>query len=52
MGLVNNLNVQVERFSPHIAQEDTEIAWGFYDPEWFSEFGYSSIKTPISIISK
>ena len=46
MGLENNLGVEVERFDPYISYEETRIAWGAYDPEFFSEFGYSSRKTP------
>lgn len=40
MGLENNLDVQVERYAPIIADHDESIAWGAYDPELFSEFGY------------
>jgi outer membrane protein TolC len=46
MGLENNLDVQVERYAPVIAGYDEEIAWGAYDPEIFSEFGYSDVQTP------
>ncbi len=46
MSLENNLNVEVERHAPLIAYEDSQIAWGAYDPEFFSEFSYSSIKNP------
>ena len=33
MGLENNLDVQVDRFEPLIADEEESIAWGAYDPE-------------------
>lgn len=46
MGLENNLDVEIERHGPLIAGEDAEIAWGAYDPELFSEFGYGSIEDP------
>jgi outer membrane protein TolC len=46
MGLENNLDVQVERYAPIIADHDESIAWGAYDPELFSEFGYTDSKTP------
>jgi outer membrane protein TolC len=46
MGLENNLNVQVERYSPIIAGYDEDIAWGAFDPELFGEFGYLDSKTP------
>ncbi len=38
MGLENNLDVQVERYSPMIADLDYDAAWGAYDPEFFAEF--------------
>jgi outer membrane protein TolC len=46
MGLENNLDVEVERHGPLIAEEDESIAWGAYDPELYSEFGYSDIEDP------
>ena len=46
MGLENNLNVEIQRHAPLIAYEDYRMAWGAYDPEWFSEFGYAEIKDP------
>ncbi len=44
MGLENNLDVEVVRYSPYIAYEDVEQAWGAYDPELFSEFAYQNIE--------
>ena len=35
MGLENNLNLEVQRHAPLIADEDAEIAWGAYDPEFY-----------------
>jgi outer membrane protein TolC len=46
MGLENNLDVQVQRYSPLIAGYDEEIAWGAFDPQLFAEFGYLESKTP------
>lgn len=46
MGLENNLDVQVSRYGPLIAEDDESIAWGAYDPNLVSELGYSDIKTP------
>jgi outer membrane protein TolC len=46
MGLENNLNVEIQRHAPLIAYEDYRMAWGVYDPEWFSEFGYARIENP------
>jgi outer membrane protein TolC len=48
MGLENNLDVQVERFAPLIAEMDEAISWGAFDPESFAEFGYSDNQTPNS----
>jgi outer membrane protein TolC len=48
MGLENNLDVQVERYAPLIADYDESIAWGAYDPTLFGEFGYSDSKSPNS----
>jgi outer membrane protein len=48
MGLENNLDVQIERYSPMIADLDVTAAWGAYDPEFFSEAKYTDYKTPNS----
>jgi outer membrane protein len=48
MGLENNLDVQIERYAPMIADLDLSAAWGAYDPELFSEIRYSDYKTPNS----
>ncbi len=50
MGLENNLDVEIERHGPLIAEEDRSIALGAYDPELFSEFGYGSIEDPTANI--
>ncbi|MEM7413038.1 MAG: TolC family protein [Myxococcota bacterium] len=46
MTLENNLNVQVERYSPIIAHLDEDVAWGAYDPTAFAEIGYNDQTTP------
>ena len=48
LALQNNLDVEVQRFTPLIAGEQETQAWGAYDPEFFAEFGYSDIDEPIS----
>jgi len=48
LALQNNLDVEVQRFTPLIAGEQETEAWGAYDPEFFAEFGYSDIEEPIS----
>jgi len=50
LSLENNLDVEVQRFTPLIAGEQETQAWGSYDPEFFSEFGYSDIENPSSFI--
>jgi outer membrane protein TolC len=46
MGLENNLDVQVERYAPMIADLDYTAAWGAYDPELFAEGYYKDLHTP------
>ena len=48
MGLENNLGVEIQRHQPLIAYEDYKAAWGAYDPNWVTEFGYASDRTPNS----
>lgn len=46
MGLENNLDVQVERYAPMIADLDLSAAWGAYDPVLFAEGYYKDTRTP------
>lgn len=46
MGLENNLSVAIERHAPLIAYENARIAWGAYDPEWNTDFGFADDRTP------
>jgi len=48
MGIENNLGIEIQRHAPLIAHEDYEAAWGSYDPEWITEFGYSDDRVPTS----
>src|SRR5262245_3106936 len=50
MGLENNLNVEVDRYDPHIVYENVEQAWGAYDPGLFSDFSYESIQLENSLV--
>ncbi len=50
LALQNNLDVEVQRFTPLIAGERETEAWGAYDPEFFAEFGYSDIEQPSSFL--
>jgi outer membrane protein TolC len=47
LGLQNNLDVQVQRYSPMIADLTAEQAWGAYDPTIGSEYGYRDSTQPI-----
>jgi outer membrane protein TolC len=46
MGLENNLDVQVERYAPMIADLDATAALGAYDPELFAAGYYKDLHTP------
>jgi outer membrane protein len=50
MGIENNLDVQVERYSPLIAEMDADAAWGAFDPLAFAEGGYTETQVPNSNI--
>jgi outer membrane protein TolC len=49
MGLENNLNLEVQRHAPLIADEDVEIAWGYYDPEFYGQTTYVDSETPNAV---
>jgi len=46
LSLRNNLQVEVERFAPMIAEADREGAWGAYDPVISADARYDVQKTP------
>jgi outer membrane protein TolC len=46
LSIRNNLNVEVERYEPLIAEADSEGAWGAYDPTISANMGYEVEKTP------
>ena len=46
LGLRFNLNVEVERYTPLIAQQQSEGAWGAYDPNLSADVGYAAERTP------
>src|SRR5215475_9463635 len=48
MGLENNLDVQVERYSPLIAEMDAAVAWGAFEPTASADFGYHESQIPNS----
>jgi outer membrane protein TolC len=48
MGLENNLNLEVQRHAPLIAEEDAAIARGAYDPELYGETHWLDNEVPIA----
>jgi outer membrane protein TolC len=48
MTIENNLNVEIARFTPLLADLDHTSAWGSYDPVAFGNFDYSSDETPVA----
>ena len=51
LGLQNNLDVEVNRYSPHVSQLDSEAAWGAYDVNFASDIGYESSVPPTAVES-
>jgi outer membrane protein TolC len=47
MGIENNLDVEIARHAPLIAEQDAQIAWGAFDPESFADYGYADVETPV-----
>ena len=41
VGLQNNLDVQVNRYSPYASELNSEAAWGAYDPVFSGQVGYA-----------
>jgi outer membrane protein TolC len=48
MAIENNLDVEIARFTPLIADLVHTEAWGLHDPVAFGSFDYSSIDTPVA----
>ncbi|MEM9174680.1 MAG: TolC family protein [Myxococcota bacterium] len=46
LAIRNNLDVEVERFGPAIADANRDGAWGAYDPTLSANMGYDLQKTP------
>lgn len=51
LSIKNNLNVEVERFAPLIAESDYGAAWGAYDPVLSGDAGYEVTKAPVTFLS-
>lgn len=48
LAIRNNLDVEVERFGPAIADANRSGAWGAYDPTLSADLGYEVRKSPIT----
>lgn len=46
MSIENNLDVEIARFTPLIADLDHTAAWGAYDPSFFASTEYSRTESP------
>ncbi len=46
LAIRNNLDVEVQRYAPAIAEADSEGAWGAYDPVLSADMGYDLRKEP------
>jgi outer membrane protein TolC len=48
MGIENNLNVELARFTPLISDLDHTSAWGAYDPNFFASYEMGKTETPVA----
>jgi outer membrane protein TolC len=46
LGIQRNLDVDLIRYDPEIAEERYGAAWGAYDPELYGTGGYTNVETP------
>lgn len=46
LAITNNLDVEVERFAPAIAEAESDAAWGAYDPTISADMRYDVAKSP------
>lgn len=51
LSIKNNLDVEVERFAPLIAETQYEEAWGAYDPVVSADAGYEVQKAPVTFLT-
>ena len=49
LGVQHNLDIELLRFEPYIAEEDLGAAWGAYDPQLYGEGGYSKVEQPNAV---
>jgi outer membrane protein TolC len=46
LAVQRNLDVELLRFAPKIAEEDLGAAWGAYDPQLYGNGGYQNLENP------
>jgi outer membrane protein TolC len=46
LSIVNNLDIELERFDPLVAEQNLKAAWGNYDPRAFADGGHFDTQTP------
>ena len=46
LSVVNNLDIELERFDPLVAEQNLRAAWGTYDPRLFADGGHNDTQTP------
>ncbi len=44
LGIENNINIEVQRHAPMIAEEDLAISWGAYDPTLSGNYTYTQVE--------
>jgi outer membrane protein TolC len=48
MTIENNLDVQIARYDPLIADEDATAAWGLYDPRSYAQYLFAHREIPVA----
>ena len=46
LSIVNNLDIELERFDPLVAEQNLRAAWGVYDPRLFADGGHVDTQAP------
>jgi outer membrane protein len=46
LSVANNLDIELERFDPLVAEQTLKSSWGQYDPRLFADGGHTDTQTP------
>jgi len=46
LSVTNNLDIELERFDPLVAEQTLKSSWGVYDPRLFADGGHTDTQTP------